>query len=93
MGEGEGGGGQDKDLLGPPSPSSPPTEGGESFGRISLINYGLHIKKISIVDSLVLSLPLSSISFENPIDVLFYSLLKIESTFVERGGSDKFIKC
>ena len=26
MGEGEGGGGQDKNLLGPPSPYSPPTE-------------------------------------------------------------------
>ena len=31
MGEGEGGGGQDKDLLGPPSPSSPPTEGRGDF--------------------------------------------------------------
>jgi hypothetical protein len=27
MGEGEGGGGQDEDLLCPPSPSSPPSEG------------------------------------------------------------------
>jgi hypothetical protein len=26
MGEGEGGGGQNEDLLGPPSPLSPPTE-------------------------------------------------------------------
>ncbi len=40
MGEGEGGGGQDEDLLGPPSPSSPPTEGRGDFVGIYLFNYG-----------------------------------------------------
>jgi len=41
MGEGEGGGGQDKDPL-VPSPLHPlPPRGGEIFGRICLINYGL----------------------------------------------------
>ena len=33
MGEGEGGGGQDEDFLGPPSPSSPPTEGRGDFWK------------------------------------------------------------
>ncbi len=33
MGEGEGGGGQDEDLLGPPSPSSPPTMGRGYFWK------------------------------------------------------------
>jgi len=37
MGEGEGGGGQDEDLLG--APPLPP-RGEEFFGRIFLINYG-----------------------------------------------------
>jgi hypothetical protein len=41
MGEGVGGGGQDEELLGPPSPSSLPPRGGTIFGRICLINYGL----------------------------------------------------
>ena len=41
MGEGEGGGGQGEDLLGPPSPSFPPAEGrGDSVG-LCLFNYGL----------------------------------------------------
>jgi len=36
MGEREGGGGQDEDLLGPPSPFSPPTEGrGDFFKNMS----------------------------------------------------------
>ena len=43
MGEGEGGGGQDEDLLDSPSPSSPPTEGrGDFAGYV-----------FSIMDSLV----------------------------------------
>ncbi len=41
MGEGEGGGGQDEDLLGSPSPLSPPTEGRGDFVRLCLFNYGL----------------------------------------------------
>jgi hypothetical protein len=41
MGEGEGGGGQDRDLLGPPSPSSPPTEGRGDFVGLCLFKYGL----------------------------------------------------
>ena len=45
MGEGEGGGGQDEDLLGPPSPSSPPTEGRGDFVGPCLFNYGLLSKK------------------------------------------------
>jgi hypothetical protein len=39
MGEGEGGGGQDESLLGPPSPS-PPAEGRGDFLRLCLFNYG-----------------------------------------------------
>jgi len=41
MGEGEGGGGQDEDLLVPPPLHPLPPRGGEIFGRICLINYGL----------------------------------------------------
>ncbi len=41
MGEGEGGGGQYEDLLGPPSPSSPPTEGRGDLVELCLFNYGL----------------------------------------------------
>ncbi len=41
MGEGEGGGGQDEDLLVPPPLHPFPPRGGEIFGRICLINYGL----------------------------------------------------
>ena len=41
MGEGEGGGGQDEDPLGPPPLHPLPPKGGESFGRICLNNYGL----------------------------------------------------
>jgi len=41
MGEGEGGGGQNKDQLGPPSPSSPPAEGRGDLVGICLFNYGL----------------------------------------------------
>jgi hypothetical protein len=41
MGEGEGGGGQDEDLLVPPPLHPLPPKGGEIFGRICLINYGL----------------------------------------------------
>ena len=37
----DGGGGQDEDLLGPPSPSSPPTEKRGDFVRLCLFNYGL----------------------------------------------------
>ena len=44
MGEGEGGRGQEKDLLGPPSPSSPPTEGRGDFS----------VYVFSIMDSLVI---------------------------------------
>ena len=33
MGEGEGGGGQDEDLMRPPSPLSPPTEGRGIFWK------------------------------------------------------------
>jgi D-alanyl-D-alanine dipeptidase len=40
MGEGAGRGGQDKDLLGPPSPLSPPTEGRRDFLGLCLFNYG-----------------------------------------------------
>jgi hypothetical protein len=41
MGEGEGGGGHDEDLLGPPSSSSPPTKGRGDFVGICLLNDGL----------------------------------------------------
>jgi len=40
-GEGEGGGGQDENLFGPPSPSSPPTEGRGDFVGLCLFNCGL----------------------------------------------------
>jgi hypothetical protein len=46
MGEGEGGGGQDEDPLVPPPPYPLPPRGGEIFGRICLINYGLLSKRI-----------------------------------------------
>ena len=41
MGEGEGGGGQDEDALVPPPLHPLPPRGGEIFGRICLIKYGL----------------------------------------------------
>jgi hypothetical protein len=41
MGEGEGGGGQDENPLVPPPLHPLPPRGGEIFGRICLINYGL----------------------------------------------------
>ena len=41
MGEGEGGGGQDEDLLVLPPLHPLPPRGGEIFGRICLIDYGL----------------------------------------------------
>jgi len=41
MGEGEGGGGQDGNPLVPPPLHPLPPRGGEIFGRICLINYGL----------------------------------------------------
>jgi hypothetical protein len=41
MGEGEGGGGQNEDLLVPPPLHPLPPRGGEIYGRICLINYGL----------------------------------------------------
>jgi len=53
MGEGEGGGGQDEDLLGPPSPSSPPTEGRGDFFRCVF----------SIMDSLVSHWVIRSLSY------------------------------
>jgi hypothetical protein len=43
MGEGEGGGGQNEDLLVPPPLHPLPPKGGEISGRICLINYGLLI--------------------------------------------------
>jgi len=49
MGEGEGGGGQDENpLVAPPLHPLPP-RGGEIFGRICLINYGL-LSKSQIVN-------------------------------------------
>jgi hypothetical protein len=41
MGEGEGGGGQNEDLLVPPPLHPLPPRGGEIFGRICLFNYEL----------------------------------------------------
>ncbi len=40
MGEGDGGGGQGDDLLGPPPLHPLPRRGGEILGRLCLINYG-----------------------------------------------------
>jgi len=57
MGEGEGGGGQDEDLLGPPSPSSPPTEGRGDFVGICLFNYGLLNKSLRYIISNMRSSP------------------------------------
>jgi len=50
MGEGEGGGGQDEDLVGSPSPSSPPTEGRGDFVGLRLFNYGLLSNDARIVN-------------------------------------------
>jgi hypothetical protein len=48
MGEGEGGGGQNEDLLVPPPLHPLPPKGGEISGRICLINYGLLSKSAKV---------------------------------------------
>ncbi len=52
MGEGEGGGGQDEDLLGPPLLRPLPPRGGEISGRLCLINYGFISKSTLRLPSL-----------------------------------------
>jgi len=66
MGEGEGGGGQDEDLLIPPPLHPLPPRGGEIFGRICLINYGLLSNSKLITQNSQLSISqLLSDHFEN----------------------------
>ncbi len=49
MGEGAGGGGQDKHPFGSPSPSSPPTEGRGDFLGLRLLYYGLLSNCVCII--------------------------------------------
>ena len=62
MGEGEGGGGQNEDLLVPPPHHPLPPRGGEIFGRICLINYGLLSKSRISTSTLPLTLCFQDLS-------------------------------